>query len=90
MSSVRDRGARPRGAVGPDRAAGLLAKLPAARIVRHEDALALVQRRALFERGIGWVDVHLAASALVDRWPLWTLDRRLGAVARDLKAAWEG
>ena len=69
---------------------GLLAKLPAARIVRHEDALAMVQRRALFERGIGWVDVHLVASALVDRWPLWTLDRRLGAVARDLKAAWEG
>jgi len=67
----------------------LLAELPVARLVRHEDALALVRQRELFGRGLGWVDVHLLASALVERLPLWTLDRRLGIVARDLGAAWE-
>lgn len=67
----------------------LLAELPAARVVRHEDAIALVEQRALSGSGIGWVDVHLVASALVERWPLWTFDRRLGVVARELKAAWE-
>jgi hypothetical protein len=69
---------------------GLLAELPAARVVRHEDALAMVDARRLPGSGIGWVDVHLAASSLVEQWPLWTLDRRLAAVARTLGAAWAG
>lgn len=69
---------------------GLLAELPAVRVVRHEEAIALAGRRAVFGRGIGWVDLHLLASALVDRLPLWTLDRRLDAVARELRAAWRG
>ena len=66
----------------------LLSELPSARVVRHEDALALIDARALSGSGVGWVDVHLAASALVERWPLWTLDRRLDAVVRTLNAAW--
>jgi hypothetical protein len=68
----------------------LLAELPAVRIVPHEEAIALVDRRGLAGSGIGWVDVHLVASALVERVPLWTLDRRLGVVARELDAAWDG
>lgn len=66
-----------------------LAELPVVRVVDHEDALAFVEQRALGGRGIGWVDVHLLASALVDRTPLWTLDRRLGQVARELDVAWD-
>ena len=62
----------------------LLAELPACAVVSHADALALVERRSLAGSGIGWVDAHLLASALVDRLPLWTLDRRLAAVARQL------
>ena len=66
-----------------------LAELPSARTVRHEDAFDLIERRDLSGRGIGWVDVHLLASALVEHMSLWTLDRRLGAVARELEIAWE-
>jgi hypothetical protein len=33
------------------------------------------------------VDAHLLASALLDRLRLWTLDRRLAHVARDLGVA---
>jgi predicted nucleic acid-binding protein len=69
---------------------GLLAELPAAPVVRHEDALAVVERRGLAGAGIGWVDAHLLASALVGGVHLWTLDGRLGAVARKAGAAWEG
>ena len=68
----------------------LLAELPAAQVVSHAEAIALVEQRALSGRGIGWVDVHLVASALVERLPLWTFDRRLGAVARALNAWWDG
>jgi predicted nucleic acid-binding protein len=34
--------------------------------------------------GIGWIDAHLIASALVGRFQLWTTDKRLSAVAREL------
>ena len=44
----------------------------------------LILTRQLSGRGIGWVDAHLLASALVAGCGLWTFDGRLGAVARDL------
>jgi len=67
-----------------DEVLGLLSELPMAPVVQHADALALVHRRGLSGQGIGWVDVHLIASALVGRRCLWTLDRRLASVAREL------
>lgn len=66
----------------------LLAELPSAPLVRHEDALAVVERRGLAGAGIGWVDAHLLASALVGNVPLWTRDRRLETVARGIGASW--
>jgi len=68
----------------------LLAELPPASFVTHDEAMAFVERRSLHGRGIGWVDAHLLASALLDRRPVWTLDRRLHAVARDLDVGWDG
>jgi len=68
----------------PDRILGLLSELPMASVVSHDDVLALVERARLAGRGIGWVDVHLIASALLGRLRLWTLDRRLTVVADTL------
>jgi len=34
--------------------------------------------------GLGWIDVHLLASAALSRAALWTLDRRLRERARNL------
>jgi len=60
----------------------LLQRLPSATVASHEEALAFVERRKLMGRGIGWVDVHLLASAtLSDDVELWTLDARLARVA---------
>jgi len=63
----------------------LLAALPSASVVSHDEAMAFVEQRSLAGRGIGWVDIHLAASAVVSRAKLWTADRRLAAVARVLR-----
>jgi predicted nucleic acid-binding protein len=63
----------------------LLAALPSATVVSHEEAMTFVEQRSLTGRGIGWVDIHLAASAVVSRAKLWTADRRLAAVARVLR-----
>ena len=67
---------------------GLLAELPAVPVVTHEEVLEVIERRGLAGAGIGWVDAHLLASALVGRSSLWTLDRRLSAVAGRLDVAW--
>ena len=38
-------------------------------------------------RGIGWIDPHLLASAVVDRLQFWTADVRLDAIAVELNIA---
>jgi len=35
-------------------------------------------------RGLGWVDMHLLASAALAKLPLWTIDKKLSVVAREL------
>ncbi len=67
----------------------LLADLPAAPLATDPEALNYIERRALMGRGIGYVDVHLLASAaLGGAVRLWTRDKRLAAVAADLKLAY--
>jgi len=53
-------------------------------VVPHREVVAFVRARRLHGRGVGWVDVHLLASALVGRMRLWTADPRLKAVAAEL------
>jgi predicted nucleic acid-binding protein len=64
-----------------------LARLPETRVATHEEALHLVEHRTLTGSGLGWVDVHLLASALLSGVALWTLDRPLQDAARRLKCA---
>ncbi|TAK23075.1 MAG: type II toxin-antitoxin system VapC family toxin [Chloroflexota bacterium] len=64
----------------------LLATMPAAAIATDAEALAFIERHAVMGRGIGYIDVHLLASASLDGSArLWTRDRRLATVAADLK-----
>lgn len=63
----------------------LLAALPSALVVNHDEAMAFVEQRGLAGMGVGWVDVHLAASAVISHAKLWTADRRLAEVARVLR-----
>ncbi|GBD33232.1 Ribonuclease VapC32 [bacterium HR33] len=46
-------------------------------VADHSQVLALIERRGLAGRGIGWVDADLLASALIARAFLWTMDRSL-------------
>ena len=58
-------------------------------VVPHDEVVAFVRERRLHGRGVGWIDVHLLASALVGRLQLWTADPRLTIVARELGIAYE-
>lgn len=62
----------------------LLASLPAAPRVEHDEVLRFVDDHSLAGAGLGWVDAHLLCAAALDRSRLWTLDRRLAAAAARL------
>ena len=63
-------------------------RMPQAAMVPHRDVVEFVRDRDLHGRGVGWIDVHLLASALVGRLQLWTADPRLSAVANEFGAAY--
>jgi hypothetical protein len=62
----------------------MLASLPQAPSAEHDEVLRFVSENELMESGLGWIDVHLLAAAALGRSRLWTLDRRLAAVASRL------
>ena len=59
----------------------LLPKVP---VVSDEEVRDLIERRRLPGRGIGWVDAHLVASALLAGCVIWSLDGALKRVAISL------
>ena len=74
----------------PDRGGflGRLKKLPVVPELASDDLLALIEEHALMGRGIGYVDANLVGSVLAYAGAsLWTLDRRLQAIAEELGIA---
>ena len=65
----------------------LLQDLPAAPEAANAEVLAFIEARSLMGRGIGYVDVHLLASAALGDHLLWTRDTRLAGVAGGLQLA---
>jgi predicted nucleic acid-binding protein len=59
--------------------------LPSAKLASNTEVLQLIEDRRLWGRGLGWVDVHLLASALLSHCGFWTLDRKLGEAAMELR-----
>lgn len=55
----------------------------------HDEVVDFVRERGLHGRGIGWIDAHLLASAFLDRLLLWTADRPLSDIARQLGVSYE-
>ena len=55
--------------------------LPQAPLATDEEVLRLVESRTLFGSGIGYIDAHLLASALLSGSGFWTRDKRLSSVA---------
>jgi predicted nucleic acid-binding protein len=59
-----------------------------AQTVPHHEVVALVRHRGLNGVGVSWIDVHLLASALIERMQFWTADGPLAAVAKNLGVAY--
>jgi predicted nucleic acid-binding protein len=59
----------------------LIEALPFAAVATHDEVLAFVERSRLHGSGLGWIDLHLLASARLTRQALWSADRRLRQTA---------
>ena len=65
----------------------LLQGLPPMPLSTDKEVLFFIEQHELMGRGIGYVDVHLLASARLGGARLWTRDQRLNAVAAELGLA---
>lgn len=55
----------------------LLQLLPSATVAKHEEILQFIELNHLMGKGLGYVDIHLSASAVLTGAPLWTYDKKL-------------
>jgi hypothetical protein len=58
--------------------------LPLATLASNEEVFHLIEDRKLWGKGLGWIDAHLLASALLSESGFWTLDKRLEEEAAKL------
>ena len=62
----------------------LLQSLPMATSVEHEEAMQFIENYRLMGKGLGYIDMHLLASALLSKVSLWTFDKKLNDAASKL------
>ena len=56
--------------------------------VSHQEVVEFVRERRIFGRGVGWIDVNILASAVVDGFRMWTADPRFFTLADELQVAY--
>jgi len=61
----------------------LLQALPTATVAEHEEVLHFIDDYQLMNKGVGYIDVHLLASALLTGIPIWTLDKKLNKISKE-------
>jgi predicted nucleic acid-binding protein len=62
----------------------LLQALPTATPADHEEVMRFIVNHSLMGKGLGYIDIHLLASAILSRVPVWTLDKKLKQVSSKL------
>ena len=67
----------------------LLSDLPALAVASDSEVVGLIRFRQLHGRGIGYLDAHLLASALLFDAQLWTRDTRLRAISAEAEIAFD-
>lgn len=59
----------------------LLQAVPVAIPAEHEEVMRFIDNYSLIGKGLGYIDVHLLASAILTKTHLWTLDKKLQEVS---------
>ncbi len=66
----------------------LLQALPLAVHAEHEEVMQFIENYNLMGKGLGYIDMHLLASAMLTKVPLWTLDKKLDEISAKLGIAY--
>ncbi len=66
----------------------LMEALPMALYAQHEEVMHLIENDRLVGRGLGYVDIHLLASAILTKVSLWTMDKKLNQASSKLGLAY--
>lgn len=66
----------------------LLHTLPLVSTISTDELLYFIEQHALMGKGLGFVDIHLLASAKLSGFPLWTKDNKLHEAALKMKVAY--
>lgn len=64
----------------------LLQSLPRLSAATEDETLFFIEQQQLMGRGIGYIDAHLLAAAVIRNVPIWTKDKHLKAIAEE--SAW--
>ena len=67
----------------------LLEALPTATTADHKEVLYFIEQHRLMGIGLGYIDVHLLASARLSRIRLWSRDKKLMEAAVKLNASFK-
>ncbi len=67
----------------------LLQTLPMSVQAEHEEVLLFMDNNQLMGKGLGYIDIHLLASAILTRIPILTFDKRLNAIATKLSLSFD-
>jgi predicted nucleic acid-binding protein len=67
----------------------LLNQLPMTIQAKHEEMLEFIDANRLMGRGLGYVDIHLSASAILTGVTMWTLDKKLNETNKRLGICYE-
>jgi predicted nucleic acid-binding protein len=62
----------------------LLRSLPMAMTAEHHEVLKFIEDRKLAGKGLGYIDIHLLASAILSDSQIWSLDKKLIKIALEL------
>jgi len=62
----------------------LIQILPLATEATHEEVLRFIEQNRLMGKGLGYIDFHLCASAVLSGVPMWTFERRLNDTNKTL------
>lgn len=68
----------------------LVRNLPVASEASHQEVIDFIEKHRMWSKGVGYFDLHLLCASLIDDIPLWTLDKRLSAIAKKFSADLNG
>lgn len=65
-----------------------LCALPLVTTAEHDEVINFIENHSLMGKGLGYIDIHLLAAALLTDTALWTLDKKMGEAATSLGLAY--